>query len=58
MSNFEEGSSNSAKPGSINFGMEDNMQRNLRIHLGSPFPIMLVANLCSFYYSLFWIRSQ
>lgn len=58
MSNFEKRSSNSAKPRSINFGIEDNMQGSLRIHLGSSFPIMLVANLCSFYCSLFWIYSQ
>lgn len=58
ISNFEKRSSNSAKPRSINFGIEDNMQGNLRIHLGSSFPITLLANLCSFYSLLFWTCSQ
>lgn len=42
-------SSNSVKPHSIHFGTEDNMQGSLRIHLGSSFSIMLVANLCSLF---------
>lgn len=42
----EKKSSNSAKSHSIHFGTEDNRQGSLRIHLGSSFPIVLVANLC------------
>lgn len=54
MNLFEKKNRNFAKPCSVHFGTEDNIQRSLRIHLRSPFPIMLVASLCSLsdtYYS-------
>lgn len=46
MNYFENKSRNSAEHCSVHFGTEDNNQGSLRIHLGSSFAIMLVANLC------------